>query len=119
MQGLDPHQRPPDTIRVVYKKYQKIKAKDLDTDPDLIDLPQTSKDRLPQGVRVVRELEATGLAETFRVFAGADAKASDQPQDPASKIPIYEHEDMPGKISCNLPCPTIDLSERYLRPDSR
>ncbi|KAF2825208.1 hypothetical protein CC86DRAFT_446623 [Ophiobolus disseminans] len=38
MQHLDPHQRPPDGIRHVYKKYQKMKATDLDGDEVIVDL---------------------------------------------------------------------------------
>ncbi|EAT79378.2 hypothetical protein SNOG_13051 [Parastagonospora nodorum SN15] len=56
MQGLDPHQRPPENIRNVYKKYQKMKAKDLDTDADLVDLTQTSKDCLPEGIVCLKNL---------------------------------------------------------------
>ncbi|KAH6442281.1 hypothetical protein HBI59_108860 [Parastagonospora nodorum] len=110
MQGLDPHQRPPENIRNVYKKYQKMKAKDLDIDADLVDLTQTSKDCLPGGVCVVRELDVADLTGTFRAFTGADACTDSQPQESASKISIYEHEDMPGlHILPSLLPPEIQL----------
>lgn len=102
MQGLDPYQRPPDAIRLVYKKYQKMKAKDLDTDAGLIDLTQTSQDCLPKGVRVVRELDMTELTDTFHAFAGVDVNTNDQFQENAFEIPIYEHEDVPGKNPRNI-----------------
>ncbi|KAF1912004.1 hypothetical protein BDU57DRAFT_460081 [Ampelomyces quisqualis] len=58
MQHLDLHERPPEQIRHVYKKYQKMKPAHLDTDEDLVTLTSLSHAALPDRVHVVRELDA-------------------------------------------------------------
>jgi alkylated DNA repair protein alkB family protein 1 len=103
MQSLDPHQRPPASIRNVYKKYQKMKPKNLETDADVVDVPETPKDGLPARVHIVQELDSKSLAEAFCAFAGGDARGKVQLRHAASMIPMYAHYDMPGKASWSLP----------------
>jgi alkylated DNA repair protein alkB family protein 1 len=90
MHHLDPHQRPPLSIRNVYKKYHKMKSKELDQDQEIVDCASPNSK-----VRVVREYAADDLTATFRDFAGenADLRGLALP----GSIPVYEHEDMPGK----------------------
>lgn len=95
MQPLDPHQRPPEGIRNIYKKYQKGKSGHLDQDQDIVDLSNDLQQSSSSKVRVVRCLDNDALANTFRAFAGEDAHL--QGCAPATSIPVYEHEDMPGK----------------------
>jgi alkylated DNA repair protein alkB family protein 1 len=95
MEHLDPHQRPPDSIRDVYKKYQKMKLKDLDQDPDIVDLPKDLPTSAKSKVRIVEEWRGQDLTATFRAFSGQDGQVyTGLP----STIPVYEHEDMPGRI---------------------
>lgn len=100
MRVLDPHQRPPESVRNVYKTYQKMKLHDLDSDPGIVDLSSGLSADLSGKVRVVNEVESERLTASFRVFAGHDC----QPQSPeeTSLIPVYEHEDMPGKLETVL-----------------
>jgi alkylated DNA repair protein alkB family protein 1 len=102
MQKLDPHQRPPDTVRNVYKKFQKTKAQELPHDEHVIDLADACKNALPKGVRVVREIKAASLADTFCTFAGPDAGVDLQHHGPNSSIAAFEHDDMPGKMLLQL-----------------
>jgi hypothetical protein len=95
MQHLDPHERPPITIRNVYKKYQKMKSKALDQDQDIIDLSSDAAASSNSKVRVIKEYAAQDLTATFRAFAGEDAELEHIRL--SSSIPVYEHEDMPGK----------------------
>ncbi|KAH7069652.1 oxidoreductase [Paraphoma chrysanthemicola] len=92
MQQLDPHERPPDSVRGVYKRYQKMKPKELDANPDVIDLGERTNTPLPKGLHVVQEWEAAHLDEVFSKFSGNAAKY--QPRQPS--IAVYEHEDMKG-----------------------
>ena len=101
MHHLDPYERPPDGIRNVYKNYQKMKAKDIDLDGDIIDLSSDASASSNPKVRVVKEYTAKDLTAIFRSFAGEDGgklQATDLPR----SIPVYEHEDMPGRTSCTL-----------------
>ena len=94
MEHLDPHQRPPDSIRDGYKKYQKMKPKDLDQDPDIVDVPKSLHTSAKDKVRIVEEWSADDLTAAFRAFSGQEEQthAALQP-----RIPVYEHSDMPGR----------------------
>lgn len=94
MHHLDPHERPPDGIRNVYKKYQKMGLAQLHQDTEIIDISSQETASLNNKVRVVEQHEAEQLTATFRAFAGQDMVALDP--DLPSSMPVYEHEDMPG-----------------------
>ncbi|KAF1850343.1 uncharacterized protein K460DRAFT_422789 [Cucurbitaria berberidis CBS 394.84] len=67
MQHLDPHQRPPDGIRNVYKRYQKMKLKELDQDQDIIDLSSDVSVSAGSRVRLVKEWTSDELSAIFGV----------------------------------------------------
>jgi hypothetical protein len=92
---MDPHQRPPDSVKDVYKKYQKIKPKDLDQALDIVDLPDSIHTSAKDKVRIVGEWSGHDLTVAFRAFSGQDGQTyADLPL----RIPVYEHADMPGRI---------------------
>jgi alkylated DNA repair protein alkB family protein 1 len=103
MQSLDPYQRPPTSIRDVYKKYQRMKPQHLDEDTDIVHIERDldldpefahHSTRVQKGrVSVVGEIESNQLTATFRSFAGN--YTSDER--PISSVRVYEHEHMPGK----------------------
>ncbi|KAF2713513.1 hypothetical protein K504DRAFT_498323 [Pleomassaria siparia CBS 279.74] len=128
MPSLDPLQRPPDAVRDVYKKYQRMKRVDLDSDHGIVhlersldldvELPhlreQSSSSRMGKA-SIVDILEREQLNATFRSFAGSFT------DDESSKpVPVYEHENMPGlHIIPNLLPPEIQtiLLSRLLHRD--
>ena len=83
------------SIRNVYKKYHKMKSEELDQDQEIVDLPSDACASPNSKVRIVREYAADDLTATCRDFAGEHADLRDLAL-PGS-IPVYEHEDMPGK----------------------
>ncbi|KAF2269697.1 hypothetical protein CC78DRAFT_508257 [Lojkania enalia] len=89
---LDPYQRPPDNIRNVYKKFQKMKLADLKADQDIIDLEDAKAVGKNSKLSVVDDLGAEKLAAVFLSFAGPDAMKKFA----KTALPAYEHEDMPG-----------------------
>ncbi|KAF4543226.1 Alkylated DNA repair protein [Lasiodiplodia theobromae] len=91
MMSLDAHERPPEHIRHVYKKYQKLRGNALNDDPQLLD-PRDSNavDRL----HVVRFIDPTDLRSAFQDFAAAES--SDSLALPDTPVPVYEHRHMPG-----------------------
>ncbi|CAI6331825.1 unnamed protein product [Periconia digitata] len=95
---MDPYQRPPDGIRTVYKKYQKMKPSQLDLDVDIVDLLPSDLDLDRNAkVRVVNELDAARLTASFGAFAGGDVHASSvRGGSVQGKLAVYEHQDMPG-----------------------
>ncbi|KAF2279752.1 oxidoreductase domain-containing protein [Westerdykella ornata] len=90
MESLDPHQRPPDGIRNVYKKYQKMKSTQLDGDADIVDPERDILREENTKVRTVREINPQQLRGAFRKFVDVEVDIPDAP------IPVYEHADMPG-----------------------
>ena len=94
MHALDPHERPPEHIRNVYKKYQKMKSHQLDTDDAILDLERDHPD-LDRRLRVVEEWDPERLTATFSQFSGDQANLESPPQ--PAKVPVYEHQDMPGR----------------------
>ncbi|KAK1912008.1 hypothetical protein P3342_012491 [Pyrenophora teres f. teres] len=96
MHHLDPHERPPDGIRNVYKKYQKMGLQQLNQDTEIIDIRDRATASSNSKLHVVKQHEVDQLTATFRAFAGQDVVAQDL--DLPSSIPVYEHEDMPGRI---------------------
>ena len=98
---MDPHQRPPATIRNVYKKYQKMKPRHLDSDLAIVDLSSEKPSGLDSKVRVVKDVDPQQLTASFRAFAGGDVRghlSSD-----SARITVYEHDDMPGAPFPPLP----------------
>ena len=85
---LNAHAKPPDAIREVYKRYQKLDAAALNAQPDLID-PRDAKDErlLPTNVLQL----PTNLREIFTDFTGHHDTAQ-------SPLPsVFETKDLPGK----------------------
>lgn len=88
---LDPHARPPDDIKDLYKHYQKLKGEALLEDPDLLDL-QRDYDSLVR----LGELSVERIEEAFKAFDDGQTLVSTTNISPC---PIYTHEAMPGNIS--------------------
>ncbi|KAF1953690.1 hypothetical protein CC80DRAFT_537281 [Byssothecium circinans] len=108
MGNLDPHQRPPDSIRNVYKKYQKMKPQDLDSDSEILDLSSTLTPTQNSKVRVVREIDPEQLTASFRAFAGGGVHRD--VSSASESIAVYEHDGMPGlHIIPSLLPPDIQL----------
>ncbi|KAF2624589.1 hypothetical protein BU25DRAFT_493563 [Macroventuria anomochaeta] len=117
MECLDPHQRPPDSIKDVYKKYQRMKLQDLDQDPDIVDLPKSLHTSAKDKVRIVEEWSGDDLTAAFRAFSGQDGQTYAALP---SRIPVYEHANLPGlHVVPNLLPPEIQsiLLSRLLHRD--
>ncbi|GME56375.1 Alkylated DNA repair protein [Neofusicoccum parvum] len=92
MMSLDAHERPPDRIRNAYKKYQKLRGRALDSDPDLLDLRAVAADTVDQ-LHVVRSISPTDLRPIFEAFVAGSS--SDSLALPDAPVPVYEHRHMP------------------------
>jgi alkylated DNA repair protein alkB family protein 1 len=100
MEALDPYQRPPDSVRNVYKKYQRMSLQDLDADPRIVQLSQHAPADPASKLHVIREVDADRLTASFRSFVGGVAEVGTD-----SGVAVYEHEDMPGRplsLICEL-----------------
>jgi hypothetical protein len=99
--NFDPHARPPDSIKNLYKKYQKIQAGNLAFDQDLLDLQTDS--RQSGKLTIVGQLESKSLNKIFDVFespSGLETDSSTLLKRSLDAVPIYEHSAIPGNSSC-------------------
>lgn len=92
---LDAHERPPQDIRNIYKKYQKMKKEHLALDQDIIDIPSGAQS---DTLREVWRFNFGQLRPTFDAFNGSSnfPNSLDAGNLPDT-IPVYEHPHIPGK----------------------
>lgn len=91
MDSLDPFQRPPDGIRNVYKRYQKMKVQDLEKDTDIVDIESDASMFRKGSIRTVKVLHDSDLVTAFKKYTESEKLPS-----PITPVPVYEHGDMPG-----------------------
>lgn len=89
MATLDPFERPPASIRNLYKKYQRMTRQQLDADPTIVDLSRPLCSQSASRLRVFTYLGDERLTASFDAFAGTGEGAT-------AAVAVYEHEDMPG-----------------------
>ncbi|KAF2494721.1 hypothetical protein BU16DRAFT_582560 [Lophium mytilinum] len=90
---LNPHERPPEQVKNVYKTYQKMKPKELAVDPDIIDFTRGLSEIQRASINVIEEIDPKKLNEAFRDFEGIESSSGDEITTP---IRVYEHSNMPG-----------------------
>jgi hypothetical protein len=97
---LNAHAKPPSSLRDVYKEYFKLKAKTLETYPDLIQFDECSS--IARGD--VQQSRLMSLPADLReMFSEFLRKATDDYNDPLGKV-VYEVPDVPGKIGSKPYC---------------
>jgi hypothetical protein len=102
---LDAHAKPPDELKAIYKRYQKVKAKDLEDDEQLLDLTRVDRSR---GSRLSKEIDYRHEITLRDVASGG---LSNDPilqflQNCEDVVRVYEHTDMPGTDDV---CPYNDI----------
>jgi len=88
---LDAHQKPPDFLKDIYKKYQKQKGEALDQDKNIIDFSR-GLSSTQKSVFEVKEWMSVEAAQTvFNTFTG-----SNQNHIFPERIVAYHSLDLPG-----------------------
>lgn len=94
IKSLSPHERPPDSIRQTYKRYQKLSLSEIDSEKSIIDPQNLDLDSLPSGIRHLQWMQGSDLQLAFSKFSQAD-RSSDQ--DPHESIPVFTHQSVSGQ----------------------
>lgn len=94
----DAHQRPPEPIKVVYKKYQKMAAASLEADEDILDFAREKTTEHESKLKRVRSIQGDILNDACEAFASGEVKPLDLSGSTAD-VPILEHNQLPGKSS--------------------
>ena len=87
------YQKPPNDIRAVFKKYQRMSLVMLDNDPVVVDFTRVGSLMYNTRVRVVRTIIFPELTEEFAGPAGDVADLS-----VSRSIQVFEHPDLPGGL---------------------
>ena len=101
MVGLNAHERPPEPLRLLYKKLRSVKPHDIESNPLVLDLQELDEKRLPHGLHLEGELDRETLDAAFDGFIGSSSWRL--PSGPGTSVPIYTHEAVPGKPLLIIP----------------
>ena len=100
MNPSEAHQRPPEILQSVYKKYRTQSGVSLVDDPNIVDLLRDSDAIGRGGLRVVRTISSALLQNEFSRFSASTSRISP----PLPVINVYEHDLLPGgpvRILCS------------------
>ena len=92
MSSLNAHQRPPESIQSIYKKYRGQSLSTLDRDPHIIDLSRGINRTDTSAIRVVRVISSALLQERFSAFSASTSGRCRS----RSPVNVYEHDALPG-----------------------
>ncbi|KAI9818938.1 MAG: hypothetical protein M1827_007760 [Pycnora praestabilis] len=112
--SFNAYEKPPEAIREVYKRYQKLNIAELDTDLDLVDFKRGLTRKQQVCFTEVDHIPAPHTAELYRHFMTRDDPA--RPDSPniqvnAADIPVFEHQGLRGlRILPSLLTPDVQMS---------
>lgn len=107
MHGIHAHTKPPESVRLLFKKLQKSSLEDIESDDSILSLP-IGLELEHDGMRLVKELEAHDLQRSFRDFLQSSLEESGLPPLTShANAALYEIEALPGPlyIPQQLPSP--------------
>lgn len=99
IKGLNAHDRPPEKVRDVFKKYQRYQASEVGSDPDIIDLEKLDPDDPPESIALSGWMSSKDLRRVFHEFVkGEDASSVEQSSSGGcfEDIPIFTHRKVTG-----------------------
>lgn len=92
--SLDPCERPPESIKRVYKKYQKLTPEAIQSDPTILDLRQSLTNKQQCEVRKVGSVLPCSInaASSWLGLAGPHKNVGS-----SADVPVFETEAVPGE----------------------
>lgn len=96
IKGLSAYDRPPDPVRLCYKKYSKIALSEVDSDPGILDLQRIDPDQLPDGVTIAQYMSSQDLRLAFDDFIRGGHAAIEEEAPLAEDIPVFAHNSISG-----------------------
>ena len=92
---LDPHDRPPEFIKSVYKRYQKLTLEAIQSDPTILDVRRSLSSE--QQCRV-REIGSVPLSSINNACSHLKFTEAHPGMGPSGDVPIYETDAVPGEL---------------------
>ena len=96
IKGLSAHDRPPDPVRLYYKKYSKFALSEVDNDPEILDLQRIDPDQLPDGVTITQYMSSQDLRLAFDDFFCGSHASTDEDASLTEDIPVFAHKSISG-----------------------
>lgn len=91
--GLDAHAKPPDDLRVVFKKCQHMRAADIEADASIIDFARGPTEHQEKALRGEEPYEEGYLNTVFDPFVGRPTRGVN------NGVRRYESLEIPGKAT--------------------
>ncbi|KAJ5129616.1 uncharacterized protein N7515_005655 [Penicillium bovifimosum] len=120
IKGLSAYDRPPDPVRLCYKKYSKIALSEIDNDPRILDLQRIDPDQLPRGVTIAQHMSSQDLRLAFDDFVCGGHAVIQEHAPLTENIPVFAHESISGLLMIPAlfpPTVQIELLSRLLHRD--
>jgi hypothetical protein len=96
--GLCAHTRPPEGMRVLFKRLRKSSLQDIASDSSILNSSVGLESRRT-GMRLVKSLEAHNLERTFRDFLQTSQEEENFPLATSGpNTALYEIEGLPGQL---------------------
>lgn len=94
---LNAHERPPESIRQRYKKYQRSTVSEIQQDVGIIDLQALDPQDLPAGMALAQWMSGEQLRPAFQEFIPAGEGNHGDGLHTINDIPVYTHSSVSGQ----------------------
>lgn len=95
LQPLDLHQKPPETIKAIYKHFQKLSTDAIREDSTLLDFQRGLNGEQTKKCREVKTIFGPNVKAACLSFQ----QHRKLELGPCSDVPVFEHEDAPGEAT--------------------
>ena len=97
IKGLNAHDRPPESIRQRYKKYQKTPLAEIDHDSSILDLQALDPDSLPDDISVLEWRSSDDFRLAFDEFVKGNGSVWQHRGPLLGNIPVFTHRSVSGQ----------------------
>ena len=101
--SLDARDRPPESVKKVYRRYQKLTLEAIQSDPAILDFHRGLSGEQQRGVR---QLGSASLSSIVAAYSHLRLAGAHEGVAPSLDVPIYESEAIPGE-----PCKLLTLRD--------
>jgi hypothetical protein len=97
IKGLNAHDRPPEAVRLCFKKYSKLPLSEIDNEPGILDLQRVDPDDLPPSLAVSQYMSSQELRLAFDDFIRGGHISGQDHAPLAENMPVYTHNAVSGQ----------------------
>ena len=94
--GFDPRQKPPESIKAIYKHYEKLTVEAIDRDSGIVDFVRGLNSSQKSKISKIRTVTGCTLKYSLSGLGSQEILESDN-----VLVPVYQHEGLPGKFPNN------------------